>query len=199
MNFLRLIPYLNWPVNNGIMPVSWYFKADVNILGFTVPQVGFLIVKDPSTLLIPPSYLEWLDVTSSDWGVRNLEGFMDSTILMSLLAQEQCIQLCFHNSALITIRVSFSRIQLHWIWQIWKLNQFELIQTQHLLQIKIPTQLRIYLQITYWDRFGLVILTKASVFQLTLQKSSQGKQIRFRNDTLVLSNQEKQIIYLWES
>ena len=38
-------------VNNGIMPVSWYFEADVNILGFTVPQVGFLVVKDPNTLL----------------------------------------------------------------------------------------------------------------------------------------------------
>ena len=41
-------------VNNGIMPVLQYFEADMNILRFTVPQVGFLIVKDPNTLLTPP-------------------------------------------------------------------------------------------------------------------------------------------------
>ena len=29
--------------NNGIMPVSHYFEADVNLLGFTVPRVGFLV------------------------------------------------------------------------------------------------------------------------------------------------------------
>ena len=40
--------------NNGIMPVSQYFKADINLLGFTVPKVGFLVVKDPNSLLTPP-------------------------------------------------------------------------------------------------------------------------------------------------
>ena len=33
------------------MPVSKYFEADVTLLGFTVPNVGFLVVKDPNTLL----------------------------------------------------------------------------------------------------------------------------------------------------
>ena len=28
-------------VNNGIMSVLRYFEADVNLLGFTVPRVGF--------------------------------------------------------------------------------------------------------------------------------------------------------------
>ena len=37
--------------NNGVMPVSRYFKVDVNLLGFRVPKVGFLVVKDPNTLL----------------------------------------------------------------------------------------------------------------------------------------------------
>ena len=41
-------------VNNGIMPVSHYFEADVNLLGFTVPRVGFLVIKDPNFLLTPP-------------------------------------------------------------------------------------------------------------------------------------------------
>ena len=40
--------------NNGVMPVSCYFEADVNLLGFTVPRVGFLVVKDPNSLLTPP-------------------------------------------------------------------------------------------------------------------------------------------------
>ena len=39
--------------NNGVMLVSRYFKVDVNLLGFRVPKVGFLVVKDPNTLLEP--------------------------------------------------------------------------------------------------------------------------------------------------
>ena len=39
--------------NNGLMLVSRYFEADVNLLGFRVPKVGFLVVKDPNTLLEP--------------------------------------------------------------------------------------------------------------------------------------------------
>ena len=39
--------------NNEVMPVSKYFEADVTLLGFTVPHVGFLVVKDPNTLLEP--------------------------------------------------------------------------------------------------------------------------------------------------
>ena len=39
--------------NNQDIPVSKYFKADVTILGFHVPSVGFLVVKDPNTVLEP--------------------------------------------------------------------------------------------------------------------------------------------------
>ena len=39
--------------NNEVMPVSKYFEADVMLLGFKVPNVGFLVVKDPNTLLEP--------------------------------------------------------------------------------------------------------------------------------------------------
>ena len=39
--------------NNEIMPVSKYFEADVSILGFRIPRVGFLVVKDPNVLLEP--------------------------------------------------------------------------------------------------------------------------------------------------
>ena len=37
--------------NNQDMPVSRYFKADISILGFRIPSVGFLVVKDPNTVL----------------------------------------------------------------------------------------------------------------------------------------------------
>ena len=37
--------------NNQEMPVTKYFEADVSILGFQIPSVGFLVVKDPSTVL----------------------------------------------------------------------------------------------------------------------------------------------------
>ena len=39
--------------NNQVMPVSKYFEADVALLGFKIPQVGFLVVKDPNVLLEP--------------------------------------------------------------------------------------------------------------------------------------------------
>ena len=39
--------------NNGAMPVSKYFEADINLLGFRVLKVGFLVVKDSNTLLEP--------------------------------------------------------------------------------------------------------------------------------------------------
>ena len=39
--------------NNQDMPVSKYFKADVTILGFRIPSVGFLVVKDLNTVLEP--------------------------------------------------------------------------------------------------------------------------------------------------
>ena len=39
--------------NNQDMPVSKYFEADITILGFHIPSVGFLVVKDPNTVLEP--------------------------------------------------------------------------------------------------------------------------------------------------
>ena len=39
--------------NNEIMPVSKYFEADITLLGFRIPRVGFLVVKDPNVLLEP--------------------------------------------------------------------------------------------------------------------------------------------------
>ena len=39
--------------NNEIMLVSKYFEADVTLLGFQIPWVGFLVVKDPNVLLEP--------------------------------------------------------------------------------------------------------------------------------------------------
>ena len=37
--------------NNQDMPVSKYFEAGVMILGFHVPSVWFLVIKDPNTVL----------------------------------------------------------------------------------------------------------------------------------------------------
>ena len=39
--------------NNEVMPVSKYFEANITLLAFKVPNVGFLVVKDPNTLLEP--------------------------------------------------------------------------------------------------------------------------------------------------
>ena len=48
--------------NNEVMPVLKYFEADVTLLGFTVPHVGFLVVKDPNTLLEPQHNTQLLGV-----------------------------------------------------------------------------------------------------------------------------------------
>ena len=37
--------------NNQEMPVTKYFEADVSILGFQIPSIGFLVVKNLSTVL----------------------------------------------------------------------------------------------------------------------------------------------------
>ena len=39
--------------NNEVMLVLKYFEADVTLLGFRIPWVGFLVVKDPNVLLEP--------------------------------------------------------------------------------------------------------------------------------------------------
>ena len=40
-------------INNEVMPVSKYFEANVTLLGFRIPQIGFLVVKDSNVLLEP--------------------------------------------------------------------------------------------------------------------------------------------------
>ena len=39
--------------NNQVMPDLRYFKADISLLGFNIPSVGFLVVRDPNTILEP--------------------------------------------------------------------------------------------------------------------------------------------------
>ena len=39
--------------NNKVMPVLKCFEANVTLLGFRIPWVGFLVVKDPNVLLEP--------------------------------------------------------------------------------------------------------------------------------------------------
>ena len=48
--------------NKEVMPVSKYFEANVTLLGFKVPNVGFLVVRDPNTLLEPQHNTQLLDV-----------------------------------------------------------------------------------------------------------------------------------------
>ena len=40
-------------MEQGQLPVSRYFELDVELLGFKVPKVGFLVIKDPNTVLSP--------------------------------------------------------------------------------------------------------------------------------------------------
>ena len=49
--------------NNEVMLVLKYFEADVTLLGFTIPHVGFLVVKDPNTFLEPQCNTQLLGIT----------------------------------------------------------------------------------------------------------------------------------------
>ena len=48
--------------NNSAMSVLRYFEADIKLLGFPVPQVGFLVVRDPNKLLEPQHSTQLLGV-----------------------------------------------------------------------------------------------------------------------------------------
>ena len=48
--------------NNEVMPVLKYFEADVTLLDFRIPRVGFLVVKDPNVLLEPQYSTQLLGV-----------------------------------------------------------------------------------------------------------------------------------------
>ena len=67
-------------MNNEVMPVSKYFEADVILLGFRIPWVRFLVLKDSNVLLEPSTALNYqgsLGVTCSGLGARSLGGHMD--------------------------------------------------------------------------------------------------------------------------
>ena len=48
--------------NNEVILISRYFEANVTLLGFTIPHVGFLMAKDPNTLLEPQHSTQLLGV-----------------------------------------------------------------------------------------------------------------------------------------
>ena len=72
------------------MPVSKYFEADVTLLGFRIPQVGFLVVKDPNVLLEPQYSTQLPGVIGCNliWlGCEEFGGHMDSLLLRNSIAQ----------------------------------------------------------------------------------------------------------------
>ena len=61
--------------NNEIMPVSKYFEADVTLLGFQIPRMGFLVVKDPKVLLEPQHNTQVPGVIGCNLIQLSCEGF----------------------------------------------------------------------------------------------------------------------------
>ena len=48
--------------NSQVMPVLKYFKADISLLGFNIPSVGFLVVKYSNTVLEPQHSTQLLGI-----------------------------------------------------------------------------------------------------------------------------------------
>ena len=63
------------------MLVSRYFEADIKLLGFSVPCVGFLIVKDPNTLLKLQCSTQLLGVIGCNLICLGYEELGGSTVL----------------------------------------------------------------------------------------------------------------------
>ena len=66
--------------NNQVMLVLKYYEADVKLLGFSIPHVGFLVVKDPNTILEPQHNTQLLGVIRCNLirlGCEELGRYMD--------------------------------------------------------------------------------------------------------------------------
>ena len=95
---------------------NFQYNTDVNLLGFTIPRVGFLVIKDPNSLLTPPYTTQLPGVVGCNLTWLGCEEFggecMGFIILTALLVQRQYIQLCFHSFVHFIIRVNFRGIQI---------------------------------------------------------------------------------------
>ena len=88
--------------NNQVMPISKYFKADISLLGFNVPSVGFLVVKDPNAVLEPQHSTQlpgvigcnliWLgcEEFGKVYGFEALENFQCSDKVHPLVFGQMC-------------------------------------------------------------------------------------------------------------
>ena len=106
--------------NNGVMPVSKYFEADITILGFSIPCVGFLMVKDPNTLLEPQHTTQLPGVVRLQLnlvlGVRSSGGSMGLILLRNSVTHKTCLSSCSFCSTLflLSIRASYKvKLILH--------------------------------------------------------------------------------------
>ena len=88
--------------NNEIMPVSKYFEADVSVLGFQIPRVGFLVVKDPNVLLEPQHNTQLLGVIGCNliWlGCEAFEEFRCPESVHPVVFSQLCSH--YHQSKLL--------------------------------------------------------------------------------------------------
>ena len=85
-------------MEQGQLPVSRYFKLDVELLGFKVAKVGFLVIKDPNTVLSPDKPTSLPCVIGSNLIQLGLEEFVKQYSISA-------IQLLYNRY-----------VQLYWYW-----------------------------------------------------------------------------------
>ena len=179
-------------MNNGIMPVSQYFKADVNLLWFTVPRVGFLVLKDPDSLLTPPYVTQLPGVVGCNLiqlgcqEFRRVHGFHHFNMFTCPETIHPVVfsQLCtFYHQGKTSREFNQHGYNKHQ-----NRIKFELILhilQFHKIQRKKQIQNKNLKQIMCWDKFGLVNITKPFVSQLILQRFLLGKQTKLKKKLLV--------------
>ena len=103
--------------NNEIMPVSKYFEADVTLLGFRIPQVGFLVVKDLNVLLEPQHNTQLLGVIGCNLirlGCEEFGRYFGFEAFEEFRCLEGVHPVVFSNFAPIIIRASYWIILVLW-------------------------------------------------------------------------------------
>ena len=156
--------------NNQVIPVSKYFEADVSLLSFNIPSVGFLVGKDPNTILEPQHSTQLLGVIRCNliqlgckefgkvYGFEAFKNFCCPDKVHPLVFAPMCTLYHQGSSSSASNRLQIQLLNL--------LHFLTLLQKSLLWRLtsKLKKKTLVQVQEQFLVKCGLVALTKPSVF-----------------------------------
>ena len=185
------------------MPVSKYFEADVTILGFHVPSVGFLVVKDPNTVLEPQystqtpgviGYVIW-----SGLGVRSSGRCLDLRLLKPSHALKRSILWSLLRCVPCTIRVRFKFNLFFMLIHPIVHNPIHVHDPTSQVTIFILHKKTLVLQMQFSVRYGLAAHTRIFAFWPIQWKLFKARLPSLPDDFPAWLRQGHKIIFQWGS